>query len=40
MGLAGLPATSLQALDVLQRVPEDRFVETLDDAREIARCLL
>ena len=40
MGLAGLPATSLQALDVLRRVPEDHFVESLDDAREIARRLI
>ena len=40
MGLAGLPATSLQGLDVLRRVPEDHFVENLDDAREIARRLL
>ncbi len=40
MGLAGQPATTLQALDVLRRVPEDHFVETLDDSREIAKGLL
>ena len=37
MGLAGLPATTLQALNVLRRVPEENFVETLDDARERTR---
>lgn len=40
MGLAGLPATSLQALDVLRTVPEDHFVETMDEAKEVARRLL
>ena len=40
MGLAGLPATTLQALNVLRRVPEEHFVETLDDARETARRIL
>lgn len=40
MGLEGLPATSLQALDVLRGVPEDHFVETMEEAREIARRLL
>ena len=40
MGLEGLPATSLQALDVLRNVPEDNFVETMDEAREVARRLL
>ena len=40
MGLSGLPATSLQALNVLRRVPEDRFVTTLDDARETAKRIL
>ena len=37
MGLAGLAATGLQALDVLRNVPGDHFVETMDDAREVAR---
>ena len=40
MGLAGLPATTLQALNVLRRVPEEHFVDTLDDARETARRIL
>ena len=40
MGLAGRPATTLLALNVLRRVPEDHIVETLDDAREIAKQLL
>ena len=40
MGLRGLPATSLQSLDALRRVPGDHFVESLDDARAIAERLL
>ena len=40
MGLAGRPATTLLALNVLRRVPEDHIVETLDDARKIAKQLL
>ena len=40
MGLDGVAKTSLEALEVLRRVPEDRFVETLDDAREVAKRLL
>ena len=40
MGLAGLPTTTPQALNVLRRVPEEHFVETLDDARETARRIL
>ena len=40
MGLEGRPATTLMALNVLRRVPEDHIVETLDDAREIAKQLL
>ena len=40
MGLSGLPATSLQSLNVLRRVPSDRFVESLDEARDLARRLL
>ena len=40
MGLAGLPANSLQALNVLRRVPASRFVTTLDEAREVAREIL
>ncbi len=40
MGLEGRPATTLIALNALKRVPDDHFVETLDDAREIAKQLL
>ncbi len=40
MGVQLMPDTSLQALDVLRKVPEDHMVETLDDAREVARQLL
>ena len=40
MGLAGPATENLHALDVLQRVPEDCRVATLDDAREVALRLL
>ena len=40
MALSGRPATTLKALDVLQRVPEDRFVATLDEARDTAKRIL
>ena len=40
MALSGRPATTLEALNVLQRVPEDRFVTTLDEARETAKRIL
>ena len=40
MGLRGQPAKSLQALNVLRRVPPSQFVETLDDARQTALRLL
>ena len=40
MGLRGLSATSLQSLDALRRVPGDHFVESLDEARAIAKRLL
>ena len=40
LGLEGAPATSLQALDVLERVPRDRIVDSLDQARELAGHLL
>lgn len=40
MGLAGPPADILHGLNVLQRVPQDHFVATLDDAREVARRIL
>ena len=37
VGLKDMPASTLQALDVLQRVPEDHFAETRDEARDMAR---
>ena len=40
MGLQGMPAASLRALNVLRNVPEDQFVETLDEARETAKRML
>lgn len=40
MGLGGRPATTLQALNVLRRVPADHFVATLDDAQATAKRLL
>ena len=40
MGASGSVANALRALDVLQRVPEGRLVETLDEARKVARDLL
>ena len=40
MGLEGMPETTLKALNVLKEVPEDRFVENQDEAREVARRLL
>ena len=40
MGLGGRPATTLYALNVLRRVPEDHIVDTLDEAREISKQLL
>lgn len=40
IGLEGLPATTLLALNVLKNVPENHIVETLDEAKEISRRLL
>ena len=40
VGTADLPLGSLQALDVLQRVPADRCVDDLDEARRLAERLL
>ena len=40
MALHGLPANNMQALDVLRRVSEDRFVADLDEARRTAKRLL
>ena len=40
MGLSGLPASNLRALDVLKRVPGDQIVDTWDEARDTADRLL
>ena len=40
MGLQGMPATTLQALNVLRRVPREHFVLNRDGAREVAKRLL
>ena len=40
MGLSGLPAVTLRALNVLKRVPADRIVNKLSKAREIAQKIL
>ena len=40
MGLSGEPLSSLHALNVLDRVPEENFVATLDEARESAARML
>ena len=40
MGLKGPPAATLKTLNVLQRVPESHFAESLDEARETAKGIL
>ena len=40
MGLSGMPARNLAALDILKRVPKDQVISTLDEAREVAARLL
>ena len=40
VGLSGAPAETLQALNVLDGVPEDQIVANLDEAREVARGIL
>ena len=40
LGLEGPVADSLQALDVLSRVPADRFVSDMDGARDLSRRIL
>ena len=40
MGMSGMTGTSLHALNVLREIPEDHFVESLDEAKVIARRLL
>jgi SulP family sulfate permease len=40
MGLRGAALDAVEGLNALERVPEDRFAATLDEAREISRLLL
>ena len=40
MGMSGMTGTSLHALNVLRYIPEDNFVENLDEARIVASRLL
>ncbi len=40
MGLKGRPAVTMQALNVLRRVPRDHFVADIDEAREVAKRVL
>ncbi|MCY3808205.1 MAG: SulP family inorganic anion transporter [Gemmatimonadetes bacterium] len=40
VGLDGQPASMLDAMHTLRRVPGDRIVATIDDAREVAKGLL
>lgn len=40
MGLVGMPARNLAALDILKRVPQDQIVDTFNEARETAARLL
>ena len=40
MGMSGMSDTSVHALNVLREIPEENFVEDLDEARIVARRLL
>ena len=40
MGLSGAPAATLDTLNVLQRVPPEHFVDSLDEARDTARKMI
>ena len=40
LGMSSMTDTSIYALDVLREIPEDNFVENLDEARIVARRLL
>ena len=40
MNLSGPVATSLNSFNVFREIPEDRFVDNLDEARELARSIL
>ena len=40
MGLQGTVGTSLRKLHILRKVPDDRYVENMDQAREVAKRIL
>ena len=40
MGLGGRPGVTMRALNVLRRVPGDRFVADIDEARAVAKRIL
>ncbi len=40
MGMSGPTVSSLHALNVLQRIPQNQFVDTLDEARDTAKRIL
>ena len=40
MGLSGPPAATLETLNILQKVPQENFVDGLDEARETARKMI
>ena len=40
MGISGPTVSSLHALNVLQRIPQDQFADTLDESRDIAKRIL
>ena len=40
LGMSGMTATSVHALNVLREIPEENFVESLDEARVVAQRLL
>ncbi len=40
MGLAGMPARNLEALNILKQIPSDQRVQTWDEARAVAARLL
>ena len=40
LGLSGAPAKTMQGLNVLHRVPKERFVANLDEARAVAQRIL
>ena len=40
MGLGGAVGASLEKLDILRSIPKDRYVDNMDEAREIAKAIL